>query len=183
MNFRSRILDHLFTYIIFCLYLHRQVIRHPESKIRGKKLVGKNLFAKVIWSCELGNDHFPFPLEQLRHSTDLSQPPCGGRHVDYPRCHPSQICCFPRALVPAGLPLSSGSRVPAPLARPWLALLASMVGCRGLCFFFLCLSRRIHLLPSPPIPASWTTASVSPLAISFQTPLSSVQLVLQRPLS
>lgn len=124
MNFRSRILDHLFTYIIFCLYLHRQVIRHPESKIRGKKkLVGKkNLFAKVIWSCELGNDHFPFPLEQLRFSTDLSQPPCRGRHVD----DPGHVI-LPKSAAspgPSFLPgsLSSGSRVP--FHRPGLGLLS-----------------------------------------------------------
>ena len=37
MNFRLRILGYLFIYIIFCLYLHRQVKKHPERKIRGKK--------------------------------------------------------------------------------------------------------------------------------------------------
>ena len=40
---------------------------------------------------------------------------------------------------------------PVPPARPWLAVLASLVGCDDL--FFLCLSRRVHLLPAP-IPGS-----------------------------
>ena len=37
MNFRLRILGHLFIYSVFCLYLHRQVKRHPECKIKKKK--------------------------------------------------------------------------------------------------------------------------------------------------
>lgn len=66
-------------------------------------------------------------------------------------CHPSQISCLPRALVPARL-LVLRVTGPVPPARPWLAVLASLVGCDDL-WSFLCLSPRVHLLPPPPFQA------------------------------